>query len=45
MEFILGALVGAGILAIVIAVSMAKAAKYLDETENEILHKSNEDDV
>ena len=37
MEFILGALVGAGALAVVVAVSMAKAAKEADEIENELL--------
>ena len=37
MEFILGALVGAGALAVAIAVSMAKAAKEADEIENELL--------
>lgn len=37
MEFILGALVGAGALAVAIAVSMAKAAKESDEIENELL--------
>lgn len=36
MEFVLGALVGAGVLAVVIAFSMAKAAKEADETENEL---------
>ena len=37
MEFILGALVGAGALAVAIAVSMAKAAREADEIENEVL--------
>jgi hypothetical protein len=37
MEFILGALVGAGALTVAIAVSMAKAAKEADEIENELL--------
>lgn len=37
MEFILGAFVGAGALAVVVAVSMAKAAKEADEIENELL--------
>lgn len=37
MEFVIGALVGAGALAVVVAVSMAKAAKEADEIENELL--------
>ena len=36
MEFVIGALVGAGALAVVIAFSMAKAAKEADEIENEL---------
>ena len=34
MEFIIGAAIGAGALAVVIALSMAKAAKEADEIEN-----------
>ena len=37
MEFVIGALVGAGALAVVMMLSMARAAKQADETENEIL--------
>ena len=37
MDFILGALVGAGALAVTIVLSMAKAAKEADEIENELL--------
>lgn len=36
MEFVIGALVGAGVLSVVIAVSMARAAKEADEIENEL---------
>ena len=34
MEFVIGALVGASVLSVVIAVSMARAAKESDEIEN-----------
>lgn len=37
MDFVIGALVGAGALAVVVAVSMAKAAKEADEIESELL--------
>lgn len=37
MEFVIGALVGAGALAVVIAFSMAKAAKEGDDTENRMI--------
>ena len=37
MDFILGALLGAGALAVVVAVSMAKAAKEADEIESELI--------
>lgn len=34
MDFIIGALVGAGALSVAIAISMAKAAKEADEAES-----------
>ena len=37
MDFVIGALVGAGALAVAIALSMAKAAKEADKIENELL--------
>lgn len=37
MEFMIGVVVGASIFAVVIAISMAKAAKEIDETESLIL--------
>lgn len=38
-EFMIGMLVGASIFAVTIAISMAKAAKEIDETETEIIAK------
>lgn len=38
-EFMVGMLVGASIFAVTIAISMAKAAKEIDETETEIFSK------
>jgi energy-converting hydrogenase Eha subunit H len=38
-EFMVGMLVGASIFAVVVAISMAKAAKEIDETETEIFAK------
>lgn len=38
-EFMIGMLVGASIFAVVVAISMAKAAKEIDETETEIFSK------
>lgn len=35
--FMIGMVVGSGIFSVVIAISMAKAAKWSDETETEIL--------
>ena len=40
MEFIIGVLIGAGALAVVMIISMAKAAKEADTIENEILSES-----
>lgn len=37
MEFIIGALVGASVLAVVIAFSMAQAAKEGDDAENRLI--------
>ena len=44
MELIIGAAIGAGALAVVIAISTARAAKEADEIEAEIrsLHEQNE---
>lgn len=41
MDFVIGALVGAGALAVAIAVSMAKAAKESDEIGNELKEDNN----
>ena len=38
-EFMIGMLVGASIFAVTIAISMAKAAKEIDEAETEIFSK------
>lgn len=38
-EFMIGMLVGASIFAVTIAISMAKAAKEIDETETVIFSK------
>ena len=38
-EFMIGMLVGASIFAVVVALSMTKAAKEIDETETEIFSK------
>lgn len=38
-EFMIGMAVGASIFAVVVAISMAKAAKEIDETETEIFSK------
>lgn len=38
-EFMIGMLVGASIFAVTIAISMAKAAKEIDETETEIFSR------
>lgn len=38
-EFMVGMLLGASIFAVTIAISMAKAAKEIDETETEIIAK------
>lgn len=38
-EFMIGMVVGAAIFAVVVAISMAKAAKEIDETETEIFSK------
>ena len=38
-EFMIGMIVGASIFSIVVAISMAKAAKEIDETETEIVSK------
>lgn len=38
-EFMVGMLVGASIFTVVVAISMAKAAKEIDETETEIFSK------
>ena len=43
MEFIIGAAIGAGALAVVIALSMARAAKEADEIES-ILRKGELED-
>lgn len=42
MEFVIGAAVGAGALAVVMMISMAKAAKQADEIENEIRNNEGE---
>lgn len=39
MEFAIGMIVGASIFSVVIALSMAKAAKEIDEAETEIFSK------
>lgn len=39
MEFAIGMVVGASIFSVVVAISMAKAAKEIDETETEIFAK------
>lgn len=39
MEFAIGMIVGASIFSVVVAISMAKAAKEIDETETEIFAK------
>ena len=39
MEFAIGMIVGVSILSVVVAISMAKAAKEIDETEAEIFSK------
>ncbi len=39
MEFAIGMIVGASIFSIVVAISMAKAAKEIDEAEAEIFSK------
>lgn len=44
MEFMIGVVVGASIFAVVIALSMAKAAKEIDETESLILARETERD-
>ena len=44
MEFMIGMIVGASIFAVVIALSMAKAAKEIDETESLILAREAERD-
>lgn len=44
MEFMIGMIVGASIFAVVIALSMAKAAKEIDETESLILARETERD-
>lgn len=44
MEFAIGMIVGASIFAVVIALSMAKAAKEIDETESLILAREAERD-
>lgn len=38
-EFMIGMVAGASIFAVVVAISMAKAAKEIDETETEIFAK------
>ena len=38
-EFMIGMVVGASIFAVVVAISMTKAAKEIDETETEIIAK------
>ena len=38
-EFMIGMLVGASIFAVVVAISMAKATKEIDEAETEIFSK------
>jgi hypothetical protein len=38
-EFMIGMIVGASIFAVVVAISMAKAAKEIDEAETEIIAK------
>lgn len=43
-EFMVGMLVGASIFAVVVAISMAKAAKEIDETESLILAKEAKSD-
>ena len=40
MDFIIGVLIGAGALAVVMMLSMARAAKEADTIENEILSES-----
>lgn len=37
MEFIIGVAIGAGALAVVMMISMAKAAKEADETESSLI--------
>lgn len=44
MEFMIGMVVGASIFAVVIAISMAKEAKEIDETESLILAREAEKD-
>ena len=44
MEFIIGVAVGAGVLAVVIALSMAKAAKQADEIESALRSGGIEDE-
>lgn len=39
MEFAIGMIVGASIFSVVVALSMAKAAKEIDETETTIFSK------
>lgn len=39
MEFAIGVIVGASIFSVTVAISMAKAAKEIDETETEIFSK------
>lgn len=39
MEFVIGMVVGASIFSVAIAISMAKAAKEIDETETAIFAK------
>lgn len=38
-EFMIGMIVGASIFSVVVAISMAKAAKEIDEAETEIFSK------
>lgn len=41
-EFVIGAIIGGGILAIVVMISLAKAAKYADEAESEMRRNEEE---
>lgn len=41
-DFMIGLIAGAGIMAIIVMISMAKAAKCADELETEIISKEHE---